>query len=171
MILERVGSAAVCVQVDESDPSGASTLTMDFIETKDGTVSDSVTLTNTLRRDGDCRFCYSRSGGMVSGPVGGAEARPGACGPPSDLSDVRWLQELRLARESPAWARALQDDVPREWMLEAGSELDVQSDESEDAEGAWFEGGRIVRGSVGGLPGEDEEDDSDVDDDDTDVEL
>lgn len=157
------------VQIDESDPSGASTLTMDFIETKGGAVSDSVTLTNTLRRDGDCRFCYSRSGGMVSGPVGGAEARPGACSPSSDLSDVRWLQELRLARESTAWASALQEEVPQEWMLEAGSELDLQSDESEDPEGAWFEGGRIVRGSVGESTGDEEHDEEE--DDEEDLEL
>lgn len=150
------------MQIDESDPSGASTLTVDFVETKDGSVSDSITLTNNLRRDGTCAFCYSRSDGMVSGPAAaGGAPRAGACSPPSSLEDLQWLQEVRLARERPAWARALRAEVPRGLMLEAGHELDVQSDESEDGEGAWFDAGQIVRGSVGGYPQSDDDDPDD----------
>ena len=45
--------------------------------------------------------------------------------------------------------------IPRVWgrMRVAGRELDAQSDKTEDLEGAWFQGGRVVRGSVGGFPG------------------
>lgn len=144
------------VQIDESDPRGVSKLTVEFVEAKDGSVTDSVSLTNSLRRDGVCWYCYSRSRGIVTGPADTAgELRRGSCGAEAGLDDLQWLQELRLARESPEWARALREDLSPQWMAEASHELDMQSDESADPEGAWFLQGRIVQGSVGGSAGDD----------------
>eukprot|EP00892_Ulva_mutabilis_P006097 jgi/Ulvmu1/385/UM001_0392.1 len=139
--------------VDESSPLGVSALTIEFIRADGSSVRDTVTLTNSLRRDRVCSYCYSRSRGLVVGSAAGAEPRLGACAPSTSLEDIEWLQEARLAREPPEWAAVLRDEMSREWMLQAGREMDAQSDDGrgDGGEGAWFVQGEIVQGSVGGL--------------------
>ena len=81
----------------------------EFVSAKHhGKVLDKVTLHNTLRRDGICSYCYSRSNGMV---LPGLQQR-GACSPSTDTTD---LQRLHLQRWQASSARNSTTLMPPAW--------------------------------------------------------
>jgi hypothetical protein len=140
------------MQVEEV--AGDSRMTVEFVNAADGSVTDSVSLTNTLRRDRKCTFCYSRSGGAAIQPFNDGPAVPAACSsdPRSDPdSDLHALAAARLSRERPAWARVLQEDLPAEWMSWAAEELDPDVPQSRRAAGALGSLAGTL-GSLAGLP-------------------
>jgi hypothetical protein len=123
----------VCMQVAD-DKDGTGTITFEFVAAKHNKVHDRVTLRNTLRRDGVCSYCFSRTDGMRRG--GSTEA--GACSPSSDISDLesqyaaRLERELRGEEEEEGVGEQFVED-----MAEAAMEMDMQSDDGilEEAEG------------------------------------
>jgi hypothetical protein len=150
----------VCVQVNNAS-GGASAMTFEFVAAKHGKVLDRLTLHNTLRRDGVCSYCFSRTGGFVRA---GSRVR-GACDPSTSTWDLKRLRrerkrgearggvQLSGAREDAksgpdyAWGDPDGDDfegddggdaddsdeLSAEEMHAAGHEIDEQSDDSIDA--------------------------------------
>ena len=117
---------SVSVQVGETG-EGESEMVVEFVNAADGAVTDSVTLRNSLRRDGHCSYCYSRSNSATprSPGAGGAasagEVRP-ECGVGHGSGDLDALAQQRLDAEHPEWAAALGDELPTEWMVSDAEE-------------------------------------------------
>ena len=83
-----------------SNSSGTSTMTFNFMSAKHhGRVLDSITLTNTLRRDKVCRYCWSRTGGHVRAYA----SRRGTCTPSTDVHDLKWLRHHRKKLRKKHW--------------------------------------------------------------------
>lgn len=99
---------------------------VEFVNAENGEVTDSISLQNSLRRDGHCSFCYSRSNGnIVRTPAmhGAAVDKSilSECGVGHGTGDLDTLAQERLAVEHPVWAAVLDDELPIEWMT-AGAE-------------------------------------------------
>ena len=144
------------MQVDDK-PDESSALSFEFVDAKHGTVLDSITLHNTLRKDRVCSYCYSRTGGAPL--AAGVRA---ACSPSSDTSDLDALHAARQSAEGVEWRtprlRVVGDaepetepETPGLWgelaaqlgveeelgeddMAAAGTEMDAQSDTGFGAE-------------------------------------
>lgn len=85
---------------------GASSMAFEFESAKHDKVHDRVTLTNTLRRDRVCRYCYSRTGGMVRA----GSSQRGACSPPHDIADLELLHDERSVVEGSEWEEGDDED-------------------------------------------------------------
>jgi hypothetical protein len=149
----------------EDAADGSSKMTFDFVAAKHGKVLDTITLTNTLRREHRCHFCYSYTGGRVPSCT---HVQP-ECSPPENTADLEKLFLERQDAEGVEWrapdADALADillvdaltngeeqqsggesldDLRVEDVLDeqdmngAAKEMDAQSDDGEGPEGPGF---------------------------------
>lgn len=112
-------------------------MTFEFVEAASGAVLDTVALHNTLSRDGTCQYCYARTGGHVRAD----SPMLGACSPPSNTTDLEWLQAQRggwlggLSVDNDGGVGVpLADRLLPEDMWAAGLEMDAQSDYADGAE-------------------------------------
>jgi hypothetical protein len=71
----------------------------EFVAAKDNSVLDRVTLTNRLRQQHKCKFCYSRTGGRAPSVV----HTPAACSPPESTADLEALYRERQSAEGVEW--------------------------------------------------------------------